>query len=136
LRALTVESKSDEPWTVPEQRRCFLECRRLGELGDVAAPIVQASAQDGRNGCRDDRFAPSYRACGNCGGALAPFAPPGEATDIRRPIKTATRIVRIGPHPDLAAAYIGIERLRAHFQQFERLIASQPGLHIDYLDQD
>jgi lactate dehydrogenase-like 2-hydroxyacid dehydrogenase len=48
LRALTVESKSDEPWTVPEQRRCFLECRRLGELGDVAAPIVQASAQDGR----------------------------------------------------------------------------------------
>jgi hypothetical protein len=70
----------------------------------------------------------------------APAGPPlGQAGNVVAIVETAARVGGIGFRPDLAAADIGIKRLRPDAEELQRLLGGQPfhdGLYVDRLHQD
>jgi hypothetical protein len=129
LSTAAIQPKPDRPRRVPEERRRFLERCVLRQVGNIASTIIKSAIPDRRYGRRDDRLAPRDGACRDRGRTLTPLSPFCEAADVGSPILAAPRIVRIGPHADPAPAHIGVQRLGAHLQDFERFFAREPDFH-------
>jgi len=91
--------------------------------------ITKPAPVHGGNFGGDDRLTPGDGAGGDAFGALAARPAQGQGFDIFAAVQALSRIGRVGPGLDAAPADLGVQRLRAHMHQSERLIAGQPDRH-------
>ena len=110
----------------PEVRCCRLQRYRARQRDGIHAAIAEPPVNDHRQFRCQDRLAPCNRCLGDVSRADRTGPARRKPGHILGTVERAAGILRIGPRLQPPPADIGIERLRPHTEQADRLLRTDP----------